>query len=191
MLQNAPITKRNYYFLGQTYMNINDYENGFKYNVLALETTGMDDKDELDKMDDYTVLLRIINCAIFLNKDHETVYSYVKRALEKKKNNIDVYIYYLKYCVDHSMYTNALPYVRTLAELEKVSEQEAAITNHSFYDYLRWHLISVVCFHTQDFSFGKKACERAIASRNNPLDTANLRMYEDAMRISQFETIIS
>ena len=40
MLSNAPITKRNYYYLGQTYINISDYENAYKYNLLALENIG-------------------------------------------------------------------------------------------------------------------------------------------------------
>ena len=37
-LLTAKISKRNYYFLAQSYMCKQDFENGFKYNLLSFET---------------------------------------------------------------------------------------------------------------------------------------------------------
>ena len=182
MLSNAPITKRNYYYLGQTYINISDYENAYKYNLLALETLETDEKNIIHNMDDYTILLRIINCSVFLKKDHDTIYKYVNRALNLKQNNIDVYIYYLKYCLDNNHIEHAKPYLKKLAELNKVAEVEATITNHHFYDYLRWHLISVICLHTHDYVFGREACLKAIAAKNNSMDISNLQLFNALMK---------
>lgn len=184
LLSNAPITKRNYYYLGQTYMNMDDYENGLKYNILALETPEKD-TTVLDSMDDYTVLLRIINCAYFLKKDHDTIAQYVQKALQIKENNIDVYIYYMKYCIDNKLYENAVPYIKKLASLEKLPEKESTITNHNYYDYLRWHLISVICLFTNDYVLGKEACEKALRAHDNPMDRQNMLLIQD--RLSQKE----
>jgi glycosyltransferase involved in cell wall biosynthesis len=189
MLENATKTKRNYYYLGQTYMNIHDYENGYKYSVLALETEEPEGTSPFEQMSNYSIILHILNCLIFLKKDHENVFSYFQQALRLNDRLIEAYIYYLKYCIENRLYENAKKYIQILANLEKTVGNECASTNHMHYDYLRWHLISAICIHTGDLEFGKKACERAISYRNNPQDAIQLVLYQNRLRSSTVEEI--
>ena len=182
MLSSAPVTKRNYYYLGQTYMNRGDYENGYKYNLLAFETKDEDTSISLDSMEDSVILLRIMNCAIFLKKESSVVLEYFHKIVAIKPTNIDAYIYLFKYCVDNDMHECAKPYIHTLAELTKPTEGERTLLNHKYYDYLRWHLISTVCLKIGDFAFGKIACMKANETAGSVLDKIQLQLFDNNLR---------
>ena len=74
MLSKSVPNKRNLYYLGQTYLNMEDFENGYKYNLLSYEK----EKDD-EEMGDHiikTTLIRIGFCAIRCNKDKEIIFKY-------------------------------------------------------------------------------------------------------------------
>jgi glycosyltransferase involved in cell wall biosynthesis len=179
MLSSAPITKRNYYYLGQTYMNMNDYENAYKYNLLAFETKDEDLSINLDTMEDPVILLRLMNCAIFLKKEHDTVFDYFQRIIKINANNIDAYIYLFKYCIDNDMYDCAKPHIRVLAGLTKPVEGARTLINHNYYDYLRWHFISTICLKTGDYEYGKMACIKANNTSGSIMDKINLQLFDN------------
>ena len=179
MLSAAPITKRNYYYLGQTYMNKQDYENGYTCNLRAFETKDEDTSISLDAMEDSVILLRVMNCAIFLKKDSAVILEYFHKIIAIKPTNIDAYIYLFKYCVDNDMHECAKPYIHTLAELTKPTEGERTMLNHNYYDYLRWHLISTICLKLGDYAFGMTACIKANETAGSVLDKLHLQLFEN------------
>ena len=176
MLLGAPVTKRNYFYLGQTYMNSNDYENGYKYNKLAYETKEVDESSSMDNMSDTLVLLRMFNCAYNLKKDAQTIFELFHKVIAIDSNNIDAYIYLCKYCLDTDCHDKVRPYLQKLADLTKPTSGERTLINHSYYDYLRWHFIGSLCLKTGDYELGKMACTKAVATKQSPMDQINLQL---------------
>ena len=69
-------------------------------------------------------------------------------------------------------------YVETLFNIEKPSMTSSIrLINHYFYDYLRFHLISIVCLITKkNLDIGKKAIEIAVKF-NKSDDIHNYKIY--------------
>jgi len=178
MLSNAPVTKRNYYHLAQTYMNLDDYDNGFKYSQLALET--IDESSlELDSMDDITITLCILNCSVFLKKDFDTILYYFKKVININDNVISAYIYFLKYCIDANLHENTTPYLQKLVDLDKTTGHVGTMV-HTHYDYLRWHLICIVCLKTGNNALGLLAAKKACASvHKSALDEIHKQLFDN------------
>jgi hypothetical protein len=50
------------------------------------------------------------------------------------------------------------------------------------YDYLRWHIFSVVAYYTGHIREGRDACVKALSvSKNQDLDRSNLALYEQKL----------
>jgi glycosyltransferase involved in cell wall biosynthesis len=176
MLLAAPPTKRSYFYLGQTYMNSSDFENGYTYNKLAYETKETDESSNMDKMSDTTVLLRMFNCALNLKKDAETIFDLFDKVVSVDSNSIDAYIYLCKYCIDNDCHEKMKPYLQKLADLTKPTTGERTLINHYYYDYMRWHFLGTLCLKTGDYELGKMACMKAAATNQNVMDQINLQL---------------
>ena len=70
----------------------------------------------------------------------------------------------------------------TRAELTKPTEGERTLLNHNYYDYLRWHLISILCLKLGDYAFGRTACIKANETAGSVLDTLHLQLFENNLR---------
>ena len=171
LLLKAEPNKRNLYFLAQSYMSIDDFENGFKYNLKSYETTGNNDADEK------FTLVRIGFCAIQTNKSKDIIFKYLLKAIECDEPPVDAFIYILKYCIDHKIQQEALPYIKQLSKLEK-PKSNMTLVNNNFYDYLRWHFISIICLMcNEELMLGKYACLKAIKCSNHPNDLQNINLF--------------
>jgi hypothetical protein len=152
LLLKAKPTKRNLYYLAQTYMNINDFENGYKYNILSLES-----KDNTAPIDEKFIYVRIGFCAIMTNKPLDIIFKYLEEAANFEKPPIDAFIYIFQVSIKYECVQKSLPYIKKAFELEKPIH-EYTLINHYFYDNLRWHLISIICLLTEQYlDIGKKA----------------------------------
>jgi hypothetical protein len=173
LLLNAFPCKRNYYFLAQSYMSINDFKNGFKYNVLSIEKNDDEDMDTDQKF----TYVRAGFCAMKCNLPPQIIFQYLSKAIEFDEPPIDAFIYIFKYCIENNCQERAVPYIKKLADLKKPTDN-IQLVNHEFYDYTRWHLISVLCLMTRkDLIIGKLSCRKAIAAKNRPDDINNLKLF--------------
>jgi len=171
MLSKATPNKRNLYFLAQSYMSINDFKNGFKYNVLSYEHP--------DKFFDETfTLVRIAFCAIQI-KLFDIAIKYLEILLKRDEVPIDAYIYYFDIHIKQNRVEKIVPYIKTLYNLEKPSVMSSIkLTNHYFFDYLRFNLISIACLlANKELEIGKAACLKALVY-NKPDDLHNIQIYQ-------------
>jgi glycosyltransferase involved in cell wall biosynthesis len=173
-LLKATPTKRNYYFLAQSYMSIDDYENGFKYNVLSLET----DDGTHAAIDEKFTYVRAGYCAMMSKMPLEVIYKYLELAVNITNDPpIDGFIYIFKVSIDNRCIEKAVPYIKKAFNLTKPIS-ESTLVNHNFYDYVRWNLISIVCLLSGQFlDLGKEACLRAIQAKHLPDDLHNINLF--------------
>lgn len=171
ILLKAIPNKRNLYFLAQSYMSLDDYKNGFKYNVLCLNEKSNDH-------DDIFTYVRAGFCAMMCKMNENIVMRYLKKAISFPEPPIDAYIYILRYYLDNKQTEKAIPYIRDLCALKKPNEEKSTLVNHYFYDYVRWHLISVITlFSQQELELGKFACNEAIKNQRKLIDINNYRFF--------------
>ena len=177
-LLTAKISKRNYYFLAQSYMCKQDFENGFKYNLLSYETND----DTSSNIDEKFTLVRIGFCAMMCKKSVDIIYKYLEMAISSPNPPIDAFVYMFKTSIDNTCFERAVPYIKRAFYLEKPNELESTLVNHEFYDYSRWNLISIICLFLKNklpelLDIGKNACTKAVNARNNPIDLHNMKLY--------------
>ena len=171
LLLKAYPNKRNLYFLAQSFMSIDDYKNGYKYNVLSYQC-----KDTSNN-DDIFTLVRIAFCAIQI-KLIPIAIKYLEILLKMDEPPVDAYVYMLDIHIKNNQCDKVIKYVKKLYHLEKPSPtSNIKLINHYFYDYLRFNLISIVCLMcNKELEIGKKACLKAVAF-NRPDDLHNIQVY--------------
>jgi glycosyltransferase involved in cell wall biosynthesis len=162
MLLQSNLDTRNLYFLAQSYMSMNDFKNGFKYNVLCYEKN---QKMEKKTFDDTFTLVRIAFCAIQI-KLIDVALKYLEISLMRKEEDvpIDIYIYYFDIYIKRRDCVKLIPMVEKLYKMKKPTVSSSIkLINHYFYDYLRYNLISVVCLMSQQkIEVGKKSLEKIL-----------------------------
>ena len=169
----AKKSKRNLYFLAQTYTNLDDFKNGFKYYALSLET----DNDKIQtSIDERFTYVRALHCAINAKLSREIIVEYFKKSIKVFNHPIDSYILFFRYCIDTRCVDDTLSYIETVFNFKKPTDETPVI--HDFFDYIRYNLISILCLLSgQNLKIGKEACAKAIKSRNSPDDINNMRIY--------------
>ena len=174
LLKSVP-NKRNLYYLGQTYLSMDDFENAYKYNLLSYENEK--DDEELGEHITKTTLIRIGYRAMRSNKSKEIIFKYLTKAINNfAEPPIEAFIFLFSYAIEKKITREIMPYVQKLFYLKKPSD--ITNVNHEFYDYKRWNLISIVCLLSNDLlSLGKQACKKAIEKSNNPVDRNNMQIY--------------
>jgi glycosyltransferase involved in cell wall biosynthesis len=170
MLSKAVQNKRNLYFLAQSYMSVNDFKNGFKYNVLSYQHPDT-------FFDETFTLVRIAFCAIQI-KMFDIAVKYLEMLLKLEETPIDAYIYYFDIHIKLNKIEKVVPYIKILYNLEKPGVQSSIkLTNHYFYDYLRYNLLSIACLlANKELEIGKAACLKALPF-NKPDDLHNIKIY--------------
>lgn len=178
MLLQAPKNNRNCYYLAKSYLDVLDYENAYKYFVEALENMESKRENIMYAIDDYTIIMCILNCIGHLDNtdNHEITLNYIYRAINVNKEIIDAYLFFFKYCIDNNCIDKTLPYLKIVENMNKPTDITTMTTNHTYYDYLRWHLLSQIYLKTQNYTLGKEACKKALLAQNNAIDQINLQV---------------
>lgn len=173
-LLKAPKTKRNYYFLAQSYMSIDDFKNGFKYNVLSLETND----GSHAAIDEKFTYVRVGYCAMMCRMSLKIIYKYLEMAIKCDNPPIDGFVYYMKVSIDNKCVDKVVPYIETIYNLKKPTD-ESTLVNHGFYDYTRYNLLSIVTLISgKKLDIGYESCKKAIKARNHPDDNHNIKIFE-------------
>lgn len=177
MLSKAKVSTRNYFFLAQTYMDIQDFKNGYIYNKKAYVMSKITNNDNVDIE---TVLVRLLYCAISCKMDDAIIFKHFNESINLNKNSntiIDSYIYFLHYCIEKKLFDLALPLLEPLSKLE-INTGSPEITRYEYFNYERWHLISVISLMTkQKIELGKMACQKAIDFAHKQDDINNLAFF--------------
>ena len=182
-LLKAPKTKRNYYFLSQSYMSIDDFKNGFKYNVLSLETNAA--------IDEKFTYVRAGYCAMMCKMDLKIIYKYLELAVKCKNPPVDGFIYYMKVSIDNNCVEKVVPYIEIIYNLKKPTD-ESTLVNHGFYDYTRYNLLSIVTLISgKKLRIGYESCKKAITARNLPDDNHNMKIFEQLKMENKLEDNLS
>lgn len=172
LLSAAEPNRRNCYFLGQSYMSVDDYANG-----LRCYCRYVDDLAHEPHVDEHSGYTRAAYCAMMCRQPKDVVLSYLKRSIDQPGAPLDGYIYLFKYCVENKDPDTAVPYMERASKLEKING--GALMNHAFYDYTRWHLISILCLmagRPRLMLFGYNALKRVIHLQR-PNDLHNEKIY--------------
>jgi tetratricopeptide (TPR) repeat protein len=176
LLINAKPTKRNLHSLSQTYFNLNDYENCYKYSLLSINTYESDDPNTTDAICHLRAGISAYNCKL----PEETIIGHFLMSIKIGKESdtmVDPYIYILKYYIESGKPEKALPYLEELMNLEIKPFTKITI-NHEYFNYHRWYLISIVCLATkQKLHIGYKAIKK-ILHYNKPDDINNYNIYQ-------------
>lgn len=174
LLKSIP-NQRNLYYLGQTYMNKEDYDNGYKINKLCWETEP--DDDLLGEHILKQVLCRIGYCGMLSNKDENEIFKYLELAINTyTEPPIEAFIFLFSYAIDKRITNKVLKYIEKLGNLKKPVDILTTV-NHNFYDYKRWNQISIVCLlSNQKLEIGKEACKIALQFGNAD-DKNNMHIY--------------
>lgn len=172
----AKKTKRNYYYLSQTYANLNDFKNAYKYGILSLETP--EDPNKPSYVDERATHARLAYYAIQLRMDFSIIRKYCDVVINSPNPNIEAFIYLFRASIIYKCPNNVIKYVEQLMNLRKPNDGQ--IVNHNFYDYQRWTCISIVCLMSnQKLRIGKQACDKAIRAFPTPEhdDVQNMNIY--------------
>jgi len=188
LLSKAKPNKRNLFFLAQSYMSINDYHNGYKYNLLCIDAGGGSGGSSSDTSigDNTTSYIRAGFCAMMCYFNEDKIIDNLLMSIKINKDKsieppIDPYIYILKYYMDTNKPEKALLYIDDLFKLDIKKQESSKNLNPYFYDYTRWNLISVICLMcNQKLDKGYQALNKIIHyGRAN--DIQNMKMYKTLM----------
>lgn len=206
LLLNAEPNKRNLYFLAQSYMSIDDYQNGFKYNILSLETTNTDNNENYNNdglnnlntnnsnsnnniiknipnndVNECITYVRIGYCAMRCNMNEKIILKYLIKAINCTDDPpINPYIYILKLSIENKK-EYGLDYIN---EIMTLKHSKTTLVNHYFYDYTRWHLISVLCLMTNKHLEKGYNCIKKIIHYREKNDTNNIKIYKSILKIN-------
>lgn len=193
LLLNAEPNKRNLYFLAQSYMSIDDYQNGFKYNILSLEAEShnlsysninISNKD----LNECITYVRIGYCAMRCNMNEKIILKYLTKAINCTDDPpIDPYIYILKLSIENNT-DYGLKYID---EIMTLKHSKTTLVNHFFYDYTRWHLLSVLCLMTNKNLEKGYNCIKKIIHYKEKNDLNNIKIYKSILKINdEYDNVI-
>lgn len=171
MLRKARPCKRNLFYLAQSYMSIDDYANGFKYNLLTVQSNDGDGHG-----DDSTNYSRAGYCAIQCKYPEKVIISNLLMSIKICEDPvIDSYIYLLKYFIDTNQAEKAIPYIDAVRNMKMVESNKT--TNFEFYNYYRWKYIGLACLMSKiELEKGRDAYKR-ILHYNEQEDLHNYKLF--------------
>ena len=174
LLLKAKKCKRNYFFLAQSYMSIDDYRNGYKYNILSINTLGSGD--------DATSYSRAGYCAIKCGMPESIIKQNLLMSIKNTNEPvIDSYIYLLDYYISNSMASKGIEYIDDIANMTIPLSNKTI--SYEFYNYKRWYLISIICLvSNQELEKGYNAIKKIIHFGNRH-DITNLDIYKKKLLI--------
>jgi glycosyltransferase involved in cell wall biosynthesis len=193
LLLKAKPNKRNLFFLAQSYMSINDFKNGYKYNLLCINADTVGGGGGVcvevsmgDGIDNTTSYIRAGYCAMMCHYSEDKIIDNLLMSIKINKDKsieppIDPYIYILKYYMDNNKPEKGLPYIDDLFKLDIKNQECIKNLNPYFYVYTRWNLISVICLMcNQKLDKGFQALNKII-HYGKANDLQNMKMYKTLM----------
>ena len=177
LLSKAKPCKRNLFFLAQSYMSIDDYQNGYKYNIMTIGTKGVGDGDDM------TAYSRAGYCAIQCGMSEQIIKHNLLMSIQMTDDPvIDSYIYLLDYYIKNSMTDKAIEYIDEIANMAMPGPTKTV--SYDFYEYKRWYLISVVCLTAnRELDKGYQALKKII-NFGKSHDVSNLAVYRKLLGLS-------
>ena len=176
LLLKAKPCKRNLFFLAQSYMSIDDYRNGYKYNIKAIGERDIDG-------DDTTSYSRAGFCAIQCGMSEQIIKHNLLKSIQMTSDPvIDSYIYLLDYYMKNSMADKAIEYIDDIANMAMPGPTKTV--SYDFYEYKRWYLISIVCLTAnRELDKGYQALKKIIHFGKSH-DVSNLAVYQKLLGLS-------
>jgi len=191
LLQAAPPTARNLFYLGQTRIAMNQYAEGYTDNLRALVAA------EKDRQGNHTANIRtlyerIAVCALECQTPPPTFLPYLYRAIEYPRTpSIEAALNLMRYALNSQQPELVEPYLVRIAAMEKIPGE---CVNHSNYDYTRWWLLYKMCMmlalqarHKQEkgggcdtslwMDLGRRACQRVLEVRPTEEDRHNYTFF--------------
>ena len=191
LLQAAPPTARNLFYLGQTRIAMNQYAEGYTDNLRALVAA------ERDRQGNHTANIRtlyerIAVCALECQTPPPTFLPYLYRAIEYPRTpSIEAALNLMRYALNSQQPELVEPYLVRIAAMEKIPGE---CVNHANYDYTRWWLLYKMCMmlalqarHKQEkgggcdtslwMDLGRRACQRVLEVRPTEEDRHNYTFF--------------
>jgi glycosyltransferase involved in cell wall biosynthesis len=171
LLSKAKPCKRNLFFLAQSYMSIDDYRNGYKYNIMCIN-------EPKTEVDDSTCFSRAGYCAIKCGmSEHIIKYNLLMSMKCTDEPVIDSYIYLMDYYIQRSMTEEALEHIDVIASMNPPHASNKTVS-FDFYDYQRWYQISVICLTAnRELQKGYDAIKK-IVKYGKKHDLSNYALYQ-------------
>jgi hypothetical protein len=191
LLLKAEPNKRNLYFLAQSYMSIDDYQNGFKYNILSLETND-DNYSNINLLNkdvsECITYVRIGYCAMRCNMNEKIILKYLNKSINCTDDPpIDPYIYILKLSIENNNDYG----LKFIDQIMSLKHSKTTLVNHLFYDYTRWHLLSVLCLMINKELEKGYNCIKKIIHYREKNDLNNIKIYKSILKINdEYDNII-
>jgi hypothetical protein len=168
--ESDPKNGRTLFYLAQTLGCLNELEESLKYYTLRQEVD-----DFLEEK--FHAFLRSGDIKFKLNHPWNEILPLYIRAFEifpRAEPLVKIADYY------RLQKNNLLSYMfANLAIQLPFPNQCILFIDKWVYDYLRWHIFSVVAYYTGHIREGRDACVKALSvSKNQDLDRSNLALYE-------------
>ena len=187
-LQEYPNNPRTYYYLGQTYKLIKDYENAFKY---YMERANHPSEGFLQEKID--AIFESARCAhFFLNKPWQECEVLYKRAYELDKTRPDsIYFIGIHYYIDGDK-TTAYKYFKTAFEIGYPVHGQYCLKPTLSYISLPT-LLTPLCYEFNDFVLGEKCTKLFLDKNNSDIDGYSVisSWYEIFVKLNQMDNILT
>lgn len=161
-LEENPNNPRTYYYLGQTYNLLKDYENAFKW---MMERVNHKEEGFLqEKVDACFEAARIANFS--LNKPWNEVEPIYKRAYELDKERPDsLYFLGIHYYLENN-YLKAFDYFKKAYEIGYPFHKQYSLKPSLSYYFLP-KFLTTTCYHVENFKLGEEVAHYFLANNKN------------------------
>ena len=173
--QNDSSDTRTTFYLAQTYVCLNDYENAFFYYKIRSIQDGFNEEK-------FHALLNCGNIGKKLNLKWDDIFIYYMTAFKLIKR-VEPLIQITKYYIELKEWLLASTFISLACKLQYPSHCILYINEYD-YSYVRWHLKSIVSYHLGKYNKGKIACIKAINSGiNTKLEISNLATFDNKLNM--------
>ncbi len=182
---NDKYNPRTLFYLGQTCMCLRQFPEAFRYYNLRTKQTGF--TEEI-----FHSYLRNGELAFNMKHSWEECFMYYQKAFEYsctifKHPRLEPLIKLTEYYIKEKNWQTAFLYARRGCELPDFPHDAVLFVNKHFYDYTRWHLLSIVSKNIGEINLGKICCVKAIEKENKDIDKEILKTYCDQ---KEYDSII-
>lgn len=174
------------YYLAQTLMSQQKYAEAIKYYSkhyrMYMDGTGGQFKEE-----SYNAALNTANCIKANKGTHEDYVEWLKKAWLLEHRADPLVKLAMEYHSEKQDNWTAYMYAHTACKLKFPKDAMLFVDEH-YYNYTRWHLLSVICYHLDDsLSILEEGLDAVIRASNdkpdNETDQTNLKAFYRKMSI--------
>ena len=170
-IKNDPENTRSIFYLAQTCDCLNQIEDTLKYSKLRLTLKGFDEE----------IFHSLMRCGKYSEKiglDWNLCFEYYIKAYNDF-NRVEPLISISEYYKNKKMWKAAFMFIKQACELQ-FPYHHVLFVDQDMYEYTRWHLMGIIAYYAQEYTWGKQGCLKAIEKGyNKVLDEQNLKFYLD------------